>query len=105
MSLNESIVEDAALEWFLLRSDPLNYGGQVGELGYAALHGPHLAPGEPAAERSRSAAETDEVNSFGEVVLVGRLREAIRRLNPAIPEEARATDKESLSVQNPSKGG
>ncbi len=51
MSLNESIVEDAALEWFLLRSAPLNYGGQVGELGYAIGHGPHLAPGEPAAER------------------------------------------------------
>ena len=67
MSLNESIVEDAALEWF-------------GELGYAALHGPQLAPGEPAAER----------DSFSEVVLVGRLREAIRRLNPAIPEEASA---------------
>jgi type I restriction enzyme R subunit len=66
MSLNESIVEDAALEWF-------------GELGYAVRHGPQLAPGEPAAERE----------SFGEVVLVGRLREAIRRLNPAIPEEAR----------------
>jgi type I restriction enzyme, R subunit len=66
MSLNESIVEDAALEWFA-------------ELGYAVGHGPHLAPGEPAAERQ----------SFGEVVLVGRLREAIRRLNPAIPEEAR----------------
>ncbi|MBL9181866.1 MAG: type I restriction endonuclease subunit R [Verrucomicrobiaceae bacterium] len=66
MNLNESIVEDAALEWF-------------GELGYAVGHGPHLAPGEPAAER----------DSFGEVVLVGRLREAIRRLNPAIPEEAR----------------
>ena len=66
MSLNESIVEDAALEWFV-------------ELGYAVGHGPHLAPGEPAAER----------DSFGEVVLVGRLREAIRRLNPAIPEEAR----------------
>jgi type I restriction enzyme R subunit len=65
MSLNESIVEDAALEWF-------------GELGYAVGHGPHLAPGEPAAER----------DSFGEVVLVGRLREAIRRLNPTIPEEA-----------------
>ncbi|MDQ5979904.1 MAG: hypothetical protein QG602_2879 [Verrucomicrobiota bacterium] len=61
MSLNESIVEDAALEWF-------------GELGYAVGHGPHLAPGEPAAER----------DSFGEVVLVGRLREAIQRLNPAI---------------------
>ncbi len=73
MSLNESIIEDAALEWF-------------GELGYAVGHGPHLAPGEPAAERQ----------SFGEVVLVGRLREAIRRLNPAIPEEASSTDKESF---------
>ena len=112
MSLNESIVEDAALEWFLLRSDPLNYGGQVGELGgrrvksemgrvksmaafpisLFTLHfsSPHLAPGEPAAKRSRSAAETDEVNSFGKVVLVGRLREAIRRLNFSIPEEASA---------------
>ena len=58
MSLNESIVEDAALEWF-------------GELGYAVGHGPHLAPGEPAAER----------DSFGEVVLVGRLCEALQRLN------------------------
>ncbi len=66
MSLNESIVEDAALTWF-------------GELGYALGHGPHLAPGESAAERE----------SFGEVVLVRRLREAIQRLNPAIPEEAR----------------
>jgi len=66
MSLNESIVEEAALAWF-------------SELGYSVGHGPHLAPGEPAAERG----------SFGEVVLVGRLREAIRRLNPTIPEEAR----------------
>ena len=66
MSLNESIVEDAALEWF-------------GELGYAVGHGPHLAPGEPAAER----------DSFSEVVLVERLREAIRQLNFSIPEEAR----------------
>ena len=41
MSLNESIVEDAALEWF-------------GELGYAVGHGPHLAPGEPAAERGQA---------------------------------------------------
>ncbi|MFZ2854918.1 MAG: type I restriction endonuclease subunit R, partial [Rhodocyclaceae bacterium] len=50
-----------------------------GELGYAIGHGPQIAPGEPAAERA----------SFAEVVLAGRLREAIRRLNPAIPEEAR----------------
>ena len=66
MSLSESTVEDAALEWF-------------GELGYAVGHGPHLAPGEPAAER----------DSFGETVLAGRLREAIQRLNVSIPEEAR----------------
>lgn len=30
MSLTESHVEDAALEWFLLRN---SYGGQVGKLG------------------------------------------------------------------------
>ena len=65
MSLNESLLEDAAIEWF-------------GELGYAVGHGPLLAPGEPAAER----------DSFGEVGLVGRLREAIRRLNCFISEEA-----------------
>ena len=66
MPLNESIVEDAALEWF-------------GELGYAIGHGPHIAPGEPAAER----------DSFGDVVLAGRLRAALRRLNPSLPDEAR----------------
>ncbi len=66
MTLNEAMVEDAALSWF-------------GELGYAVGHGPHIAPGEPAAER----------DSFGDVLLAGRLREAVRRLNPAIPEDAR----------------
>jgi len=68
MSLNESIVEDAALEWF-------------GELGYAVGQGPQMAPGEPAAER----------DSFGEVVLAGRLRDAIRRLNPALIESSFST--------------
>jgi type I restriction enzyme R subunit len=66
MTVNESIVEEAALSWFA-------------ELGYSVGHGPHIAPGEPAAER----------NSFGEVVLVGRLRNAIRRLNPTIPDDVR----------------
>ena len=64
--LNESTVEDAALGWFE-------------ELGYAVGHGPQMAPGEAGAER----------DSFGAVVLVGRLREAIWRLNPSIPEDAR----------------
>jgi len=89
MSLNESIVEAAALEWF-------------GELGYAVGHGPHIAPGEPAAER----------DSFGEVVQPRctrtltrplprgeEMREAIRRLNASIPEEARETIKRHLPVR------
>ena len=65
-NLIENDVELAALEWFQ-------------GLGYAAVHGPHIAPNEASRERK----------SFGDVVLEGRLREAIRRLNPAIPEEAR----------------
>ena len=77
MSLNESIVEDAALEWF-------------GELGYAVGHLPaprsatrQAGGGEPAAE-SACASPADRRDSFSEVVLVGRLREAIRRLNRSI---------------------
>ena len=86
MSLNESIVEDAALEWF-------------GELGYAVGHGPQIAPGEPAAEREPERSGDSRRQSFGEVVLTGRLREAIRRLNPAIPEEARSTIRPYRIVQ------
>jgi len=66
MTLKEAMVEEAALGWFR-------------ELGYAVLPGPQLAPGETTAERE----------SFSDVVLVGRLREAFRKLTPAIPKEAR----------------
>ena len=88
MSRNESTVELAALEWFRLRPvrQAQGYGGQVGKLGYVVGHGPHLAPGEPAAER----------DSFSEVVLVGRLREAIRRLTPFIPSRTLATLRDTL---------
>jgi type I restriction enzyme R subunit len=65
MILNESLVENAALEWF-------------GELGYACLGAEALAP-----------AVHGERASYGEVILVGRLRAALRRLNPTMPEEAR----------------
>jgi len=41
--------------------------------------GPKIAPGESGAERA----------SFGDVLLAGRLREAIQHLNPSVPEEAR----------------
>ena len=60
---NEAIVEDAALAWF-------------GEMGYAVGHGSQLAPGEPAAEHA-CAGHADRRDSFGEVVQVDRLREAI----------------------------
>ncbi|MDK3155728.1 hypothetical protein QPK87_03925 [Kamptonema cortianum] len=65
MSLNESIVEDATLEWF-------------GELGYFCQKAKALIPAFSQGER----------DLYSEAVLVGRLREAIRRLNPAISEEA-----------------
>jgi type I restriction enzyme R subunit len=64
MSLNESIVEDAALTWFE-------------QLGYTVGHGSQMTPGEPAAER----------HTFGDVLLMKRLREALHRLNLTIPEE------------------
>ncbi|MEZ4402574.1 MAG: type I restriction endonuclease subunit R [Kofleriaceae bacterium] len=53
---------------------------QLAQLGYECIHGPDIAPDEPAAERT----------SFGEVVLRGRLEEALYRLNPEAPAAARA---------------
>jgi len=64
--ITESTVEDSALGW-------------LGELGYAVLHGPDIAPGEPRAERS----------SYEEVVLRHRLGPALRRLNPRVSAQAR----------------
>lgn len=66
MSVNESIVEEAALDWFEA-------------MGYARTNGLLIAPGEPASER----------DSFSEVILRGRLRDAIGRLNATIPYEGR----------------
>jgi type I restriction enzyme R subunit len=66
MSLNESVIEEATLEWFE-------------GLGYACKNGLLIAPAEPAAERE----------SFGDVVLLSRLRAAIWQLNPLIPDDAR----------------
>ena len=62
MLFNKCTVEDSAVEWFA-------------ELGYEVGHGPYLAHSEP----------TAVWESFSDVVLVGLLREAIRRLNRSIP--------------------
>ncbi len=63
----ESIVEDAALAWLEAQ-------------GYAVLHGPDIAAGEPGAERSDP--------SYRDVILEGRLRQALVSLNPDLPAEA-----------------
>ncbi len=63
-AFTESVVEEAALEWF-------------GALGYAVTDGPTIAPGEPGEER----------RTYAHVFLEGRLREALARLNPAVSRE------------------
>ena len=65
--LAESHVEEAALAW-------------LAELGYGVKAGPDIAPDSAAPERA----------SYDDVVLRRRLARAVARLNPSIPEEARA---------------
>ncbi len=62
---SESIVEEAALAW-------------LESVGWQVRNGVEIAPGEPAAER----------DDYGQVVLAQRLRDALARLNPALPAEA-----------------
>jgi type I restriction enzyme, R subunit len=64
-SISESTVEAAALHWFE-------------SLSYTVLHGPEIAPGESAAERT----------DYAEVVLENRLRNALARLNRTVPDTA-----------------
>ena len=64
-SLSESTVEAVALDW-------------LGSLGWTVLHGPDITPDTPATERA----------DYGEVVLHDRLRSALARLNPDLPDDA-----------------
>jgi type I restriction enzyme R subunit len=66
-AFTESVVEEAALAWFA-------------GLGYAVLHGPEIAVGEAAAERSDPA--------YRDVILEGRFRAALARLVPQLPADA-----------------
>ncbi len=66
-AFTESVVEDAALAW-------------LEALGYAVMHGPDIAAGEPGAERSDP--------NYRDVLLERRLRQALVRLNPDLPPEA-----------------
>jgi type I restriction enzyme R subunit len=52
--------------------------GWLQDVGYTHSYGPDIAPDGPAPERE----------NYRQVVLVGRLRSAIARLNPAVPASA-----------------
>ena len=65
-AVTESLVEAAALAYFA-------------DLGYTIAHGPDLAPDSSHPERT----------GYADVVLMGRLRAAVARTNPAIAAEAR----------------
>ena len=61
-TFSESTVEAAALGW-------------LSTIGWQVAHGSDIAPDTPGAERA----------DYGQVVLEGRLREALARLNPPLP--------------------
>jgi type I restriction enzyme R subunit len=65
LPFTESVVEQAALAW-------------LESIGWRVAHGPEIAPDTPVAER----------RDHGEVVLAQRLRDALARLNPALPADA-----------------
>ena len=56
----------------------MNAALMLAEQGWRTVHGPDIAPGMLDAERS----------DYREVVLEGRLRDAIYRLNPNLPDDA-----------------
>ena len=64
-TLTEADVEQAALDWLVT-------------LGWQVAHGPDIAPDTPGAERG----------DYGQVMLERRLRDALARLNPALPSSA-----------------
>lgn len=64
-NFNESVVEEATLDW-------------LKGLGYSIKHGPDIAP--EAVEAARE--------NYGEVILESPLRAALKRLNPGLPAEA-----------------
>lgn len=82
MGITESIIEDAAIEW-------------LQDVGYGYLHGSVIAPDGVGPERA----------SYGDVILQGRLREALARLNPELDHDIldevarRVMSPESPSVQ------
>lgn len=77
--LNESAIEAFAVKLFE-------------RLGYTAVHGPDIAPDS----------ETPERSDYAQVLLTGRLDDAIRRINPRLPADVlQQARKEVERVQSP----
>ena len=64
-TITEADIEQSALGW-------------LADLGWHVIYGPQIAPDTPNAERA----------DYRQVVLEGRLRAALARLNPALPSQA-----------------
>ena len=58
-------------------------------LGYEYVYGPDIAPDLPSSELQQAGRENPERNSYDEILLLGRLREAIARINTDIPDDSR----------------
>ena len=71
-AFTESVVEQAALAW-------------LESAGWQVAHGPDIGP---VGGTLTPALSLGERQSYGEVVLAQRLRDALARLNPALPAEA-----------------
>ena len=76
MKYTESTLEESVLEWFR-------------KLGFKTVFGPEIAPDGKKPPSFAEATKGKERNSYSDVVLKKRLRLAIERLNPSIPESAR----------------
>lgn len=76
-SFTESVVEEAALAW-------------LEALGYGTAHGPEIGCGQPGAERE----------DWSQVVLEGRLRQALQRLNLKVPASAIEEAFRKLTIPN-----
>jgi type I restriction enzyme R subunit len=74
VAVAESVVEEAALEW-------------LSELGYEIAYGFICGPDGPSPER----------DAYHDVLLGGRLDQAVARLNPTLPPEALATAMAKIS--------
>ena len=73
--MTEDLLETTALTWFA-------------ELGYRTLHGPDLAPDLPAATvAAQAGGSSPERDDYRQAILVGRLRQALERINPGVSAE------------------